>query len=488
MSDLGSVLFGDWWTNGQLVATSPETLGGISSETSFGYRPSYDVRVSRPATAALLDSNQQIQFNYIMSGQSLPGYDEWLNTQARIDYSDEWVDFRLNNPEVSALEQIAFTSNVSLEERNEWFFSLGDVGTAAIMNDFFGSSGGSVGPSRDEKISNYVAQISDAAARFGVQLSTDQITEIAAAAVDNNWVAEKITDRVMEVGSVNPYAAGDILATKTKIQSAATDFRLQLDSDVALDLAERFARGEITEQGIDARLRQLAIEANPEYASVLGLGISISAYENTAADVKRVAQDIGLDMSAAKAQELSLIALRDGLDESGLQDLIFAEITNVMDLSDTGQLAANANILKQNAARNLVSLSDQSARDYAVRIAKGEIAEDAVNQLWVDSARARYGFAAGALDRGLSMYDYFLPSMQQIASELEMNVNDIDLSDGNMLSLLVDESGAEPRAMSITESRRAARATNQWQGTQAARNSLSQMVNNISTIFGSPVL
>jgi len=448
----------------------------------------YDVDSENPGIAMLLGDEEKFLYNSVMAGNTLPGYSGWLN-EARLTFGDSYTEFRLNNPEIAALEQVALTFNWDRGRQDTFAAALGETGRSYLLGDYLRQSGGGGGGiSREQNIANLVAQISDGASQLGVQLTTEEITDIATAAVDNNWDTTVITDNVMAKGSMQPYLPGNITANITLIKNIGAGLRLDVSDELATDLAERLSRGEITSEGIDATLRLEAAQANPEFAPLLQAGLSVVDYDNMKAEVSRVAQQLGLDLTDQRVGELAFTIVRDGLDQAQTTTLILDEITDVMGLESTGQIAANANILKTAAARNLIGIGDQAARDYALRIARGEISQDAVEQLWVDSAKAQYGFAASALDRGLSMYDYFLPAMQQVASELEMNINDLDLTDADTMGMFVGYEDSGSRPLSITESLRAARSMPDWQGTQKARDSLSQMVQNVSSIFGRSVI
>jgi hypothetical protein len=111
-----------------------------------------------------------------------------------------------------------------------------------------------------------------------------------------------------------------------------------------------------------------------------------------------------------------------------------------------------ADQVKAMAAEQLIKISDDSAQMYANAINQGGLTADSLQATFTASARARYPWALPALDAGVTMRDFTLPVRDQIAEELEMQPNAVDLLDPKWQSYLsvVDEKG-NTRATTSTE-------------------------------------
>lgn len=135
-----------------------------------------------------------------------------------------------------------------------------------------------------------------------------------------------------------------------------------------------------------------------------------------------------------------------------------------------GALTGAVESIKAYASQQLVAVSDETAQQWARRIASGELDQDGLRSLVLMQAKGRYTWASEVLDQGITMMDYLAPSRDRIAQELEVNATDLNLSDSKTMKLLTvkDDKGGY-RLATDAELVQAARQDGRWKSTNNAR-------------------
>lgn len=135
----------------------------------------------------------------------------------------------------------------------------------------------------------------------------------------------------------------------------------------------------------------------------------------------------------------------------------------------SGTLSAGVDRVKELAGKQLISVSDDTARSWAARLVSGELDENGLQSMLQAQAKARFGWAADTIDKGISMSDLLAPSRDRIAQELEIAPNAVNLSDPKYMSMVtVTDPKTGPRIATDAEVVRNARKDEQWKSTRTA--------------------
>lgn len=402
----------------------------------------------------------------------------------RATYGESWYNLRVQEPLVFAIETAAAELGWTDPAKTlTALWALGDPGRKALAATSINTSG-STGPNREQNIANLTAEITNIAGQLGAQLSSEAIIQLATEAVDNKYDSALITDKLIDQAKLSDFLPGETTANITLIKGNAARYGIELSDEDARNLAVRYASGEITDAGIEQYIRQKAIEADPTAAPYINLGITVTEFNSNKNLLKTLSTNMGVPISDDQLDTLTTRIISGEMTEDQVRKEILSFVTDPRQLQ-AGEITANADTLRANASQYLSFFDDATARNYALRIAKGEITEESVMDIAKDSARSRFGFAANAIDRGLTVTDYLRPNIQTLADIWEVGFDDIDLSDTNMLGFLVADDGTpNARAMTFGETARAARADRRWLETQSSRDSLSNMSLAISRIMG----
>lgn len=188
-----------------------------------------------------------------------------------------------------------------------------------------------------------------------------------------------------------------------------------------------------------------------------------------AAAVRNRAGELG--HVALTPDELTWVAttvVRDGWNSAQLDDWLLGDPTKV---TEPGLVTASVDQIRQMAANQLLTVSDATARGWADRINSGEMTTDAVQSIFQQQAVGEFGWAAESIKAGINMKDMLAPARDQIAKELELTPNAVDLMDPKwrgMVTTTDDKTGAV-RAATLTEVTRSARKAPEWANTNSSK-------------------
>ncbi len=205
--------------------------------------------------------------------------------------------------------------------------------------------------------------------------------------------------------------------------------------------------------------------------------------QTAAADIQNRIRSLGINVDNATLSRLATDAVANGWTDAQIID----RVVNNVDWStlEGGDLTATFDDILAEADAYLVAIDDQTAQNYATRIASGEMTIDGVRSILLDQAKARFGYMADALDGGASVRDYFRPIQNVIATELEIAPDAVNLMDSQWLSL-VEQRGedGQMRAATMHEAQLAARRRPEYARTSGAQETSTNLVSMISDIFG----
>jgi hypothetical protein len=203
----------------------------------------------------------------------------------------------------------------------------------------------------------------------------------------------------------------------------------------------------------------------------------------TAAAIANQVASLGLQFSPEQVQEMALQATANGWTDAQVIDQMLVNVNwaNVA----AGDLTGTVDQVKAVAGQYLVGVSDETARQYAVAIASGEMSLQGVQSAMQAHAKTRWGWMADMIDQGVAPADYFAPVRDTIARELELTPDAVNLMDSKWLSL-VETSGEDgkPRAATLNEARLAARKDPLYAQTSSAQELATQAARAIGEVFG----
>jgi hypothetical protein len=158
-----------------------------------------------------------------------------------------------------------------------------------------------------------------------------------------------------------------------------------------------------------------------------------------------------------------------------LTDRLVNDATKNYDALTGGTIRGAVDMIKNGAASQLIAVSDATARQWAKRIASGELNEDGLRNMLQTQATARYGWAADVIQSGVTMSDFLAPSRDRLSQELEVTPEELSLLDPKIMDMttVVDAKSGQRRVANDVELIRNARKDERWKSTSNARSTLS---------------
>lgn len=201
----------------------------------------------------------------------------------------------------------------------------------------------------------------------------------------------------------------------------------------------------------------------------------------TAATVMNRARGLGLPSSIV-ADIATQATVNGWTTEEQIDALIASVDWNTL---EGGNLTALRDEVNHIGAEYLVGVHEQTARNYAERIASGELTLDGVRSIMLKQAKARFSWMADQLDAGVTVADYLAPVRDRIASELEITPDDVNLMDPQWLSLVETKGDdGKMRAATLHEATLAARKRPEWKNTANAQRTTTQLMSTLGQVFG----
>lgn len=205
--------------------------------------------------------------------------------------------------------------------------------------------------------------------------------------------------------------------------------------------------------------------------------------QQTAADIYNRVSSLGIPIDGAQLTQLATDAVSNGWTDAQVIDQIL-DGTSWSDVQG-GDLTASRDAVAEIASNYLVGVSEDTAQDYAKRIASGEMTMDGVRSIMAQQAKSRFGYMSDAIDQGATVRDYFAPIQNVIATELELAPDAINLMSPEWMGMIEqrDDDG-NLRAATMHEAQLSARKRPEWARTSRAQETGTGLVNLVSDIFG----
>jgi len=202
--------------------------------------------------------------------------------------------------------------------------------------------------------------------------------------------------------------------------------------------------------------------------------------------INDMAAQFGIPFTPEQIGTLASTAQRQNYSREQLVD----EITKNVDWYklNAGTIKTSYENYKVAGKQYLVNLSDESAKDWSMRVAKGEMTEETVMQTIRESSKAANPWLSDFIDRGLNPLDVLAPNRDFIAQNLEINPNDLDLMDQKTLGLMTVTGPDGVRKLADqSQMLKTVRNDERWKGTNNAKELTTGMASLLSRIFGRSV-
>lgn len=216
-----------------------------------------------------------------------------------------------------------------------------------------------------------------------------------------------------------------------------------------------------------------------------GGGTGLSKKErarNLAAELNDRSKQLGLELTDKEIAALAKKAVDEDWNEAMISDELLRGFE--WDTVTGGDLLAGVDLIRQMASGFLVPLDDGTAREYAARMARGEMSQQGLANMLQTQAKSRYAWMGNLIDQGVRPADYFAPVRNVIAQTLEVGADTIDLMDSKWMSLIEVNDGGTMRGATLTEAERAARRLPEFAKTARANQQMASTVRNMAVAFG----
>lgn len=204
---------------------------------------------------------------------------------------------------------------------------------------------------------------------------------------------------------------------------------------------------------------------------------------NAAASIKNEARKMGLDLDDDAINSLAGVVVNNNWSADMLNEYLAGGAATGTDVK-AGTFTSSVDAVKAVAASQLMPISDSSAREWAGRIASGEMDMDGLRSMVANMARMKYTWAQPVIDSGVTMSDFLKPSRDRVASELELNADSVNLLDPRWQSMMyvTDDKGLT-RAATDSEIVAKARRQPEYQRTKAAGDNMAGLATFLSNKF-----
>lgn len=263
-----------------------------------------------------------------------------------------------------------------------------------------------------------------------------------------------------------------------------------VNQNAVWDMAKLYVEGALSPMKANTLLQRYGIDPNIMNTSGGGGGGSgVNAADQTrtlAALINDMAAQFGISFSPEQVGNLASIAQKQNWSREQIVD----ELTKNVDWYrlNTGTIKTSYESYKTIGQQFLVNLSDQSAKDWALRVAKGEMTEETVLQSIRESAKTANPWLAEFIDRGLNPIDVLAPNRDFIAQNLELNPNDLNLMDQKTLNLMTTVGPDGNRKLADqSQMIKSVRTDDRWKTTNNAKDLTAGMASLLSKIFGRSV-
>lgn len=210
----------------------------------------------------------------------------------------------------------------------------------------------------------------------------------------------------------------------------------------------------------------------------------------TEAQIWDLSQKMGLNLNADAVREQALRAQQFGLSAEQITDSLVgkAREAGYQGTGGGGQIQTTMSSLKQQAAAYYVNIDDNTAFDWASKVASGEKAASDFAPIFKDWAKAKFSHDPAMVERieaGFTPEQLFQPQKTAIAQLLEVDPSTVNMTDPKWNQVLdyADPSTGARRSMTVSETQRLARQSAEWKRTQNGQQAGAGLLGNITKML-----
>jgi len=227
-----------------------------------------------------------------------------------------------------------------------------------------------------------------------------------------------------------------------------------------------------------ARQWQALMQKDPESAN--------ARLREKEAVINDMRQRLGIAPDVDWQRDAAQRSLQYGWSDDQLNDYMVSLLKyNPQVQSAPGSISTYMQQLKKNAAQYLITLSDDTAFNYAKAVAAGEHQMEDWTGVWAEQAKQQFPTLAGAIDKGITPTQYFSPIKDRIANILEINPEQVDLTSTKYSKVLaVTDDKGNSRPMNYNEVDQFARSQDEFKSTRQGQQAAADMAQTLMTMFG----
>ena len=201
--------------------------------------------------------------------------------------------------------------------------------------------------------------------------------------------------------------------------------------------------------------------------------------------IRQLAAEVGAAIPAKKFKHLVETALRTGLDEDGLRNVL----GKYVDFTKNGTLQGEAGMheftMKQYAADMGLKIDDQTIKNQAQRVIRKVATTQDFESEMREHAKSMYPSYAQQIDSGMTMKDVASPYIQMMSQTLDLPDTGITVFDPLIKQALNGlSSDGKPTGLSLTDFQQKLRSDTRWRTTGEAQNSMMGVGKAVLQDFG----
>lgn len=205
---------------------------------------------------------------------------------------------------------------------------------------------------------------------------------------------------------------------------------------------------------------------------------------NFTAAIRNAAGQFGISLTPEMIAYMAQVAEAQDWSMDQLEDIVLDQAT--WDGLQPGTLSANVDQIKALARSHYVTLSEETIRQYARKIASGESSFDAVASLIRQTAKQLNPWMTEQIDAGMAPSDIMNGHRDRIATSLGIDPSQVDFMNPRYMKMatFTDPKTGETRLATLAELTKNIRNDPEWAKSTEARDVGSNMAMMLGKIFG----
>jgi len=199
------------------------------------------------------------------------------------------------------------------------------------------------------------------------------------------------------------------------------------------------------------------------------------------------AEFLGFQLDPARARQMAETIARQGEenDQDFIRGLMVAESAFDAVGTEISEFAAARDSVQQMARQYFVPIGDEDAARFAEEIYVGDRTGEAMQQYFKEQAISRFPTLEAAItQQNITPEQYFAPYKYEIERMLDRPNVDILEEFADIIEYVPDTGGDNPRPMTLAETRKFIRGTNEWQASTQGQDQAQALAFAIGRTFG----